>query len=92
MTGEISNHGERRGLAAAFALCALVTLTLLASHPSSGARSFAEFVQDEARHVLIDGLVHGGFIVTLSALIVCFVLLSQRLGSGRAPIVIGLSA
>jgi hypothetical protein len=90
MTGASSNYHERRGLAAAFALCAMATLTLLANHPSSGAHDIADVINSEARNQLIDGVVHGGFIVTLGALIVCFVLLSRYLGAGRVSVVIGL--
>lgn len=92
MTDDTSTYRERRGLAIAFALCALVTLTLLANHPNDRAHSLADFIKDEARNQFIAGLVHGGFIVTLGALIVCFVLLSRCLGSARVPVVIGLVA
>jgi hypothetical protein len=80
----------QRGLAGAFALCALATLVLLASHPAPAARGLAELLQAEARDRLRDALVHGGFIATLSVLIVCFVLLSRRLGGARMPVVAGL--
>lgn len=92
MSLEISGDRERRGLAAALALCSLATLALLASHPGGGAGSLADVLRDEAHSVLINGIVHGGFIVTLAALIVCFVLLSRRLGSGRVTVVIALAA
>jgi hypothetical protein len=90
MTDHISTYREGRGLAAAFALCALASLTLLASHPNGGARSLADFIKDAARDQYIDAFVHGGFIVTLGALIVCFTFLSRCLGSARAAVVIGL--
>src|SRR5271154_276276 len=92
MTDDISNSRERRGLALAFALCALASLALLANHPDGGARSLVDFIKDSARDQYIDGLVHGGFIVTSSALAVCFVLLSRYLGFARVPVVIGLVA
>lgn len=72
MTDDI--FSQRRGLAAAFSLCALASLTLLASHPSGSPGIFADFVRDEAAHQVIDGVVHGGFVVTLVALVICFVL------------------
>ena len=67
MAAEDSTHRERRGFAAAFGLCAVATATLLASHPGGGggAGGFAEFLKAEARNQLIDGVVHGGFIVTV---------------------------
>jgi len=77
-----------RGLAASLALCALATLTLLASHPSVQG-GLPDILRSEARQQLINGVVHGGFIVTLCALLVCFVFLSRRLGSERVAVVLG---
>jgi hypothetical protein len=79
-----------RKLAGAFALCGLAALVLLASHPASAARDFAGVLREEAANQLVDGLVHGGFIFVLAALIVCFVLLARRLGSGRVPVIVML--
>ena len=90
MTDDISTRRARHGLAAAFALCALASLTLLAIHPSGAAGSFLALLKDEASHQVIDGVVHGGFIVTLVALIICFAFLSRFLGSAKVPVVIGL--
>jgi hypothetical protein len=81
-----------RKLAAAFALCGLATLVLLANHPASGARDFAGVLREEAANQLMDGVVHGGFIFVLAALIVCFLLLARRLGSGRIPVVVTVVA
>lgn len=81
---------ERRCLAAAFSLCALASLTLLASHPSGSPGRFADLVRDEAAHQVIDGVVHGSFVVTLVALIICFVLWSRFVGLAKPPVVIGL--
>jgi hypothetical protein len=68
----------------------LATATLLAFHPGGG--GFAEFLKAEARNQLIDGVVHGGFVLTLSILIVCFVFLARLLGSARVAVVAGLVA
>lgn len=76
----------------AFALCALATLTLLASHPAPGGHGLADLISAEARASLRDALVHGGFIVTLAALLVCFQFFSRRLGAERVPVVAGLVA
>jgi hypothetical protein len=81
-----------RRLAAAFALCGLATLVLLANHPASGARDFAGVLREEAANQFVDGLVHGGFIFVLAALIICFLLLAHRLGSGRVPVVVTVAA
>ena len=88
MTDDISS--QRRGLAAAFTLCALASLTLLANHPGGNPGSFADLIKDEAAHQVIDGVVHGGFVITLVALIVCFVILSRLLGLAKPSVVIGL--
>ena len=92
MADDLSNYRDARGLGTALALCALATLTLLANHPSDGAHNLADFLAGEARNQFIDGLVHGGFIVTQGALSVCFLLLSRRLGSDRVPVVIAVVA
>jgi hypothetical protein len=89
MADDISIYRERRGLAVAFTLCALASLTLLANHPSGGASSLAGLIQNEAAHQVINGIVHGGFVVTLVALIICFIFWSRFLGSGTS-VVIGL--
>jgi hypothetical protein len=83
----------RYRLAAAFAFCSLATLTLLANHPMpGGGHAFVDIMQAEARDQFADALVHGGFIVTLSVLIVCFALLSRALGMERVAVVAGLVA
>jgi hypothetical protein len=79
-----------RPLAAAFALCALATLVLLASHPAAGAHDFAAVLREEAGNRLIDGVVHGGFLFVLAALIVAILSLAQRLGPGSAPLLIAV--
>ena len=88
MTDDISR--QRRGLAAAFTVCALASLTLLANHPGGTPGSFADLIKDEAAHQVIDGVVHGGFVVTLVALTICFVFLSRLLGLAKPAVVIGL--
>jgi hypothetical protein len=88
MTDDISR--QRRGLAAAFLVCALASLTLLVKHPGGNPGSFADLIKNEAAHQVIDGVVHGGFVITLLALIICFVLLSRLLGLATSSVVIGL--
>jgi hypothetical protein len=72
-----------RKLAYAFALCGLASLLLLANHPAGAAHDFAGVLREEAANQRLDGIVHGGFIFVLAALIVCFLLLARRLGAGR---------
>jgi hypothetical protein len=90
MTDEISIERQRRGLAAAFTVCALASLTLLANHPGGSPGSFADLIKDEAAHKLVDSVIHGGFVITLVALMSCFVFLSRLLGSAKSSVVIGL--
>jgi len=92
MTAADPTHRPHRGLAAAFALCAVATATLLANHPGGGGGNFADSLKAEARNQLSDAIVHGGFIVTLCVLIVCFVLWSRLLGSARVAVVVGMVA
>ena len=82
----------RYRLAVAFAVCSLATFTLLANHPMAGAHTLADLIKAEARDQFVDALVHGGFIVTLSVLIVCFVFLARLLGMTRVAVVSGLVA
>jgi hypothetical protein len=91
MTDDISTYRSRCYLGAVFSLCALTGVTLLANHPGSSAHGVVAVINDEVAHRVVDGVVHGGFIVTLVALIICFMLLSRILGSSRAPVVIGLA-
>jgi hypothetical protein len=90
MTDDFPTDRQRRGLAAAFTVCALASLTLLANHPIGNPKSFADLIKDEAAHQIIDGVVHGGFCITLVALIICFVFFSRFLGSAKPSVVIGL--
>src|SRR5882724_1051953 len=82
----------RYRLAGAFVFCSLATLTLLANHPMPGVHTFADRIRAEAHDQFADGLVHGGFIVTLTVLIVCFVFLSRILGEARVAVVAALVA
>jgi hypothetical protein len=88
----LPTHSMRCRLAGAFAFCSLATFTLLANHPMAGAHTIADLIKAEARNQFADGLVHGGFIVTSSVLIVSFVFLSHALGMARVAVVAGLVA
>jgi acyl-coenzyme A thioesterase PaaI-like protein len=64
--------------------------TLLVNYPSGAAGTFADTLRAEASHQLADALVHGGFIITLCALMVCFTIWSRMLGSQRVAVLIGM--
>jgi hypothetical protein len=92
MNQSLAEPNRQRVLAAALAACGLATLVLLAKHPAANAKTFADVLQGEARDQLVAGIVHGGFIATLSVLLICFVYLSRYLGQDRVPVVVGLVA
>ena len=75
MSTDVGTGPARRGLAIAFGLCALAMLLLLGSHPSGGGGALADILKQEAQNQLADRIVHGGMVLVLTALIVCFVLL-----------------
>jgi hypothetical protein len=81
---------RHRWLAVSFAMCATATATLLVNHPSGAAGTFADTLRTQASHQLADALVHGGFILTLCALMVCFTIWSRMLGSHRVAVVVGM--
>ena len=74
----------------ALVIFAALSLALLANHPSGAARSFAEVLRDEAANRGLDALVHGGFIAILAGQLVCFAILTIRLGLDRPFAVAGL--
>jgi hypothetical protein len=92
MIGTPEERISARALAAGLAVCGVATFALLLSHPGAGAQPFAELLKGEARDQLAAGIVHGGFIVTLGALLVCFVFLCRYLGQDRLPVVLGFVA
>lgn len=58
-----------------------VVLALL--HPGGQARSFPDFVMEEAKNQFMDMIVHGGFIFVFALQLICYGVLSRRLESGR---------
>lgn len=90
MGTDTSAAPAHRGLAIAFGLCGVAMLLLLSSHPRGGGGTVADILKQEALNQRVDGVVHGGMIVVLTALIVCFVLLARLLGQGKARVAIGL--
>jgi hypothetical protein len=81
-----------RGLAIAFGLCAAAILLLLGSHPGGGGATLTDILKQEAQNQLLDGVVHGGMVLVLTALIVCFVLLARLLSQGKVRASAGLVA
>lgn len=87
----MTTENSMRGLAAGFAACGVAMAALLVSHPGGGGgASFAEVLRAEAGGKVLDAIVHGGFIVTLCVLTVCFTLWSRTLGTQRLAVVVGM--
>lgn len=68
----------------------VAALVLLALHPGGDARNFADVLKDEAGHQLANAIVHGGFIVVLALQMVCYAVLSGRLGWQRPVTIAGV--
>ena len=60
------------------AALAVVSLGLLANHPSGAAQSFAEMLKEEAANRVADGVVHGGFMAVLGGELACLAALFTR--------------
>lgn len=63
---------------------------LLAIHPGGAARDFLGMLKEEAANRLIDGVVHGGFVVVLTLQAAAFAAMTARLG-GRIAAMAGLA-
>jgi hypothetical protein len=71
-------------------LTGLAQIVLLTLHPAPDAHGFAGMLRSEAAARAINAVVHGGFIVVLAIQLVCYALLSARLGKSRAATLAGL--
>jgi hypothetical protein len=74
----------------ALVILAVLSLALLANHPSGAARSFADLLREEAANRGLDALVHGGFIAVLASQLVCLAIMTVRLGLGRPLAIAGM--
>jgi hypothetical protein len=63
---------------------------LLALHPGGEARDFVGVVKEEAANLVMNAVVHGGFIAVLAVQMVCYAVLSRWIGLARAASVAGL--
>lgn len=63
---------------------------LLAFHPGGAATDFAGVLKEEAANRAADALVHGGFIAVLALQMVCYAILSARLGLTRGTVMAAL--
>src|SRR6185369_6450275 len=65
-------------------------VALLASHPGGAATDFAGVLREEAANRAMDAVVHGGFVIVLALQMVCYALLSARLGLTRGAVMAAL--
>jgi hypothetical protein len=77
----VQSADHSAGTLAIVAAIASVILVLL--HPGGQARSFSDFVMEEARNQRMGMIVHGGFIFVFALQLICYGVLSRRLESGR---------
>lgn len=63
---------------------------LLALHPGGEARDFVGVVKEEAANLVMNAVVHGGFIAVLAPQAVCYAVLTRRIGFGRTASIAGL--
>ena len=63
---------------------------LLALHPGDTARDFTGVIKEEAANLVMNAVVHGGFIFVLALQAVCYAVLTRRIGFGRATATAGL--
>ncbi len=76
-----------RGVGIAAIVSGVAVLGLLMLHPMDDAKTFADVLVSEASNRITDAIVHGGFIIVLAVQLVCYAVLSARLGFSRiAPL------
>ncbi len=76
----------------AIALGSVLSVALMAAHPTVHARGVSDLVEGVVRQAAVNGLVHGALIALLGVLFFGFSGLSSRLGLGRAAVRGGLVA
>jgi len=85
-----SNGGRAVGLVVAVSV--VVSGVLVAYHPEGTAHDAAGVLQDLARDRVTDAMVHGGMIVTMGVVTLCFAAFAARLGVSRGAVLAGLVA
>jgi hypothetical protein len=86
----IMDQVNTRGAGALAIATGIASVVLLAIHPDGAAKDFAGMLKAEAASRLIDGVVHGGFILVLALQAAAYAMLSARLG-WRLPAVIAFA-
>jgi hypothetical protein len=68
----------------------IAAIALLANHPGGEAHDFAGVLREEAANRVMDAAVHGGFIAVLALQMVCYAILSARIGFSRMVVAAGI--
>jgi len=68
----------------------VAAVVLLLNHPGEQATDFAGLLKDEAANLTINAIVHGGYLFVLPLQIVCYAVLTGRIGFNRALAIAGL--
>jgi hypothetical protein len=69
----------------------IATIALLLNHPGGQAADFAGLLKEEAANRIIDGVVHGGFILVLAIQLACYAVFAGRLGWTKPFAVAGMT-
>jgi hypothetical protein len=68
----------------------VASIALLIGHPSEQATDFGSLLKVEAANQMINAIVHGGFLIVLAFQLVCYAVLSGRIGWDRSLAVAGI--
>ena len=78
----MENSADRsRGVGILLVATAIASVALLLNHPGDHATDFAGVLKEEAANQMINGVVHGGFIVVLAVQLACYAIFTGRIGA-----------
>lgn len=87
---EVSNARSARVAGGCLAGLALLSVVLVTQHPASGASGLENHLRAEAAAQVGNLVVHGGFILILSANLICYAMLARNLGFASARVLAAL--
>ncbi len=90
MSDERLPSGRATGIA--LLIASVLTVALMATHPTVHAHEPAEFIGAVARQATTNAVVHGSLIVLMGILVYCYSCLASRLGLDSACVRAGLVA
>jgi len=87
----MDNPADRsRGVGLVLMATAIATIALLLNHPAEQATDFPGVLKEEAANQLLNGIVHGGFVVVLAIQLACYAIFSGRIGWQRSFAIAGI--